>query len=60
MMMIDEYITEPQHVYLNKNANKIRWLSDTKLSQTELFCIGFGENQVKNKQNKTKNTILFV
>ena len=31
---------------LNFNANKIRWLADSKLNPTDTFVIGSGENAV--------------
>jgi hypothetical protein len=33
---------------LNFNANKIRWLTESKVSATDIFCIGSGENLVNN------------
>lgn len=45
--MIEDYITTPQHYYLNSNASKITWLAETNLTQSNLFCVGYGENQRK-------------
>jgi hypothetical protein len=44
--MYDEILNRPQEIYLNFNANKIRWLGDSKVSHTNIFCIGSGENLV--------------
>ncbi len=44
--MFDENSNRPQEIYLNFNANKIRWLRDSNISPTNIFCIGSCENLV--------------
>lgn len=39
-------LDKPEQIFLNFNANKIRWLSESKITPTNLFCIGSGENIV--------------
>ncbi|CAF0775441.1 unnamed protein product [Brachionus calyciflorus] len=39
-----ENLNKPEQIYLNFNASKVRWLSNSKVMPTNLFCIGSGEN----------------
>ena len=44
--MLEDPASKPQKTYINFNANKVRWLADSKISPTNVFCIGSGENVV--------------
>lgn len=41
-----ENLNNPQKIYLNFNANKVRWLSDSKIAPSDFFCLGSAENAV--------------
>ena len=44
--MMHENLLNTQSVYLKHNPNKVRWLTESKITPTDLFCIGSGENSV--------------
>ena len=44
--MLHENLLNTEKIHLNFNANKIRWLTDSKISSTDTFCIGSGEKAV--------------
>lgn len=37
---------KPEKVFLDFNASKVRWLTNSKIHPTDLFCLGSGENEV--------------
>jgi len=63
-MLNDDSTNKPERIYLNFNANKIRWLAESKITPSNVFCIGSGESlvcfRVLNKKNKTKIIELFI
>jgi hypothetical protein len=37
---------ESQQIFLNFNANKIRWIADSNIINSDTFCVSGGENKV--------------
>lgn len=54
--MLNENLLNAQKRNLNFNGNKIRWLADTKITPTDTFVIGSGENSNKVSLWKVDNT----
>ena len=55
-----ESLNNPQKIYLNFNANKIRWLSDSKIVPSDFFCLGSAENSVSFIFRQIKfNSVIF-
>jgi hypothetical protein len=44
--MYEDSAHKPQQIYLNLNASKVRWLAETKITATNTFALGSGENLV--------------
>jgi len=53
--MLHENLLNTEKIHLNFNANKIRWLTDSKISSTDTFCIGSGEKAKKISLWKNNN-----
>jgi hypothetical protein len=44
--MYEDTANKPQQIYLNLNASKVRWLAESKITATNTFAVGSGENPV--------------
>ena len=44
--MFESSLSKSQNFFINFNANKVRWLADSKISPSNVFCVGSGENVV--------------